>query len=371
MLLYTNLSVTGGGKLALFKRLQNWLYDRPTKVLGIDFSHDALKIVSMKMVNSPCAVDKMAAFDWPLELQNGGWVTQPEVTGDFLKSCLTKQGFSGTRAVVSAGSQVAFVREIDFPVMNETELESAMQWDAEQYIPMEPGSYYYDYLSGGKGNSDLEMKVLLFAASKEWIDSVERTLAMAGVRLLAVETEAVAVKRLVPDLQDFLLLDMGARTSQLTVFQRGWPVAQRNIPLGGAALTNALAEKLGEELEEAERIKRYRQDAAQLLCQFSSEEESVFTELGREVQRTADYYRVNNAAALFSTVVVTGGGWLSGCEDSLASFLHVSVRTLRPFSALSLSREQWDADYLTRLEGRMAVCVGLCLREAREHEAQD
>lgn len=371
MLSYTNLIVTGGGKLALFKWLQNWLYDRPTKVLGIDFSHDALKILSMKTGNSPCALEKLAAFDWPLELQNNGWVTQPEAAGDFLKACLTKQGISATRAVVSAGSQVAFVREIDFPAMTETELASAMQWDAEQYIPMEPGSYYYDYLSGGKGNSDLEMKVLLFAASKEWVDAVERILAMAGIRLLSVETEAIAVKRLVPELQDFLLLDMGARTSQLTVFQRGWPVAQRNIPLGGAALTNALAEKLGEEMEEAERIKRYRQDAAQLLCQFAPDEENVFTELGREVQRTADYYRVNNAEAVFSTVVVTGGGWLPACSDSLSSFLHISVRTLRPFSAVSLPLTQWDADYLSRLEGRMAVCVGLCLREAREHEAYD
>ena len=351
--------------MALFKRLQQWLYDRPTRVLGIDFSHDALKIVLMKTDLSH-SVEKLAAFDWPLELQNDDWLTQPEATGDFLKSCLMKQGISASKAIVSAGSQIAFVREIDFPVMTETELASAMQWDAEQYIPMEPGTYYYDYLPGGAGQSELEMKVLLFAAAKEWVDTVESILRAAGISLMAVETEAIALKRLIPDLQNFLLLDMGARTSQLTVFQRGCPVAQRNIPIGGATLTNALAEQLGEAPEEAERIKRYRADAAQLLCRLENQDDNIFTELGREVTRTADYYRVNSPDAVFSTVVVTGGGWLAGGSETLAAFLNTSVRTLQPFAAVRLSREQWDAEYLSRLEGRMAVSIGLCLREAGE-----
>ena len=352
--------------MALLKQLNDWLYDRPTNVLGIDFAGAALKIVSMKVGTNPGQIEKMTAMDWPPELKNGGWLSQPDAAALFLKQCLATQGITAKQAVVSAGSRVAFVREIDFPVMTEAELASAMQWDIEQYIPLEPGSYYYDYLPAGSGRSELEMKVLLFAAPKEWVDTVGRIVSEAGVKLIAVETEAMAVKRLVPDLADYLLLDMGEQTSQLTVFQRGLPVAQRNIPMGGDTLTDALAAHLGESPEEAERIKRHKPEAAMTLYEVDAEGSSLFAELGRELNRTADYYRVNNAGAVFSAVVITGGGWLPMCSEGLAAFLNTPVRTLRPFAPFGFARGQWDADYLTRLEARMAVAVGLCLREAEQ-----
>ena len=350
--------------MALLKRLKDWLYDRPTTILGIDFSGSALKIIKMKIGVQPCVIEKLTAVDWPPELQNDGWLAQPEEAGAFLKQCLATAGISAAKAVVSAGSHIAFVREVDFPVMTDAELDSAMQWDVEQYIPLEPGSYYYDYLPAGKGRTELEMKVLLFAAPKEWVNTVEQILSKADVELMAVETEAIAVKRLIPDLQDFLLLDMGNHTSQLTVFQRGLPVAQRNIPIGGESITKVLAERLAEEYDEAERIKRYQPEAIRSLWQTDAENVAIFTELGQELNRTADYYRVNNTKATFSAIVVTGGGWIPSCSEPLASFLHIPIRTLHPFTTISLLRKQWEADYLSRMENRMAVAVGLCLREA-------
>lgn len=357
--------------MALIKRLQDWLYDRPATVLGIDFSAAALKLVSMRIDQTPGCVDKLAAVDWPPALAEGAWLAQPEEAALFLKQCLSMHGINARQAVVSVSSRVAFVREIDFPMMSEDELASAMQWDIEQYIPLTPGSYYYDYLPAGSGKSELEMKVLLFAAPKEWVDTVARIIEQAGLKLTAVETEAMALKRLVPGLTDYLLLDMGNATSQLTVFQRGLPVAQRNIPIGSAYFTQALADYLGEPSEEAERIKRYRPDEAAGLCQQAEEGRSAFQALGREVNRTVEYYRINNSAAAFSAVVITGGGWLPAGGEGLAAFLNTSIQTLAPFQHVGLSRTQWDAEFLTRLEPRLAVAVGLCLREVQCHEAND
>ncbi len=351
--------------MALIKKLNDWLYDHPTSVLGIDFAGASLKLVLMRIAQTPCRIEKMAAVDWPPALADGAWLSRPEEAALFLKQCLSTQGMKARQAVVSVSSRVAFVREIDFPAMTDDELSSAMQWDIEQYIPLAPGSYYYDYLPAGRGKSDLEMKVLLFAAPKEWVDTIGRIVDQAGLKLTAVETEAMAVKRLVPDLADYLLLDMGETTSQLTVFQRGLPVAQRNIPLGGTYFTQALATRLDEPLEAAERIKRYRPAEAAVLCAPDQQGRSAFTELGREVNRTVDYYRINNNDAAFSAVVITGGGWLPAGSDDLAAFLNTSIKTLEPFRQIDLARGQWDAEFLTRLEARMAVAVGLCLREVQ------
>lgn len=324
--------------MAFLRRLKDWLYDVPTTVLGIDLSSTALKLISMKVGASSGGIEKMAAVDWPSELQDDGWLIKPNEAGAFLKQCLAQNGVFTRKAVVSVGSRIAFVREIDFPVMEKDELASAMQYGVDEYIPLAPDSYYYDYLPGGKGRNESEMKVVLFAAPKEWIIAVGQMLSAADIKLIAVETEALAIKRLIPDLNDFLLLDMGGHTAQLTVFQGGLPVAQRNIPIGGEAIAYSSAD--------------------------DDQENAALTNLGREVKRTVDYYRVNNEKAAFSALVVTGGGWLPAYRERLASFLQISIYTLQPFDNLLLFRNQWAPDYLRRLETRMAVAVGLGLREA-------
>lgn len=292
----------------------------------------------MKVGASSSVIEKMAAVDWPSELQDDGWLMKPKEAGAFLKQCLARNGIFARQAVVSVGSRIAFVREIDFPVMENEELASAMRCGVEEYIPLAPDSYYYDYLPGGKGRNESEMKVVLFAAPKEWVTTVAQILNAAYIKLIAVETEALAIQRLIPDLKDFLLLDMGGHTSQLTVFQGELPVAQRNIPTGG---DNIAYSPVGNDRETA-----------------------VLTNLGHEVNRTVDYYRVNNKEAAFSAIAVTGGGWLPAYRERLASFLHMPIYTLQPFDNLLLSRNQWAPDYLSRLETRMAVAVGLCLRGA-------
>lgn len=324
--------------MVFLQRLKDWLYDAPTTVLGIDLSSTALKFISMKVGVSSSVLDKMAAIDWPSELQDDGWLMKPEEAGAFLKQCLVRTGISTRQAVVSVGSRIAFLREIDFPAMTNEELASAVPCNVAEYIPLAPDSYYYDYLPGGKGRNESEMKVVLFAAPKEWINTVGQILSAADIKLIAVETEALAIKRLIPNLKDFLLLDMGDHTSQITVFQGDLPTAQRNIPTG--------------------------EDVAVYSSIGDDQASSALINLGREVKQTVDYYRVNNEEAAFSALVVTGGGWQPAYRERLASFLHMSIYTLQPFDNFLLSRNQWAPDYLSRLEARMAVAVGLGLREA-------
>jgi type IV pilus assembly protein PilM len=142
-----------------------------------------------------------------------------------------------------------------------------MQWEVERHIPFAASEVVMDF-QPLIAPEDLppeaqNMEVLLAVAQEDMINAHVETLFRAGLDPVALDVEPLAASRSLVDINRdagaydhiYALLNIGANTTDLSIIRHGLLSFTRPVPLAGDNITNAIAEGLGYEFHEAERVK--------------------------------------------------------------------------------------------------------------------
>ncbi|MGC8843044.1 MAG: type IV pilus assembly protein PilM, partial [bacterium] len=169
--------------------------------------------------------------------------------------------------VISAKGQTSVVvRIIEVPKMREEELADAMKWEIERHVPFAAtGAVTMDYAPLQPMDTIPEEgtgEVLMAVAEEGLINALVDTVSFAGLEPVAIDIEPLALGRCFvskdPQLknQTIAILQMGARSSELTIIVDDNPRLTRSLTIGGNNLTSAVGNALGVSDEEAEKIKK-------------------------------------------------------------------------------------------------------------------
>lgn len=350
------------------EKIMRFLTGHTGAVLGIDIGSGALKIAEMTHKNGKPFLKSAGIVEVPESMLEGNAIPDGEALSGVIRQAIAASGASAREAVIAVSSKLVFVRELTFPSMTKEELKEAIKWDVEKYVPYPPNSYYYDFSMIGKEKEGAEIKVLLVAASHDIVNCLSQAVADAGLKLIAVDIEPLAVLRTMPDADNVLVVDMGTAFSQITIFQQGSPVLTRDIDIGGQRFTEEVMQTLGLEFTEAERLKQRQEGLLQKPASgdntspLQQQLEMLILELTREVRRTAEYYQMQHQGTVFDRLVVTGGGakldnlidHIKGQFEDMQVFMHDPLRLIEMNPSL-------DPEYIKGLSSQLSVAVGLAL----------
>ncbi len=162
------------------------------------------------------------------------------------------------------------------------------------------------------------------------------------------------------------LVEVGSSVTNVVVHQGGVPRFVRILLMGGDDITEAVAERLGVAVPQAEDIKRRTGLSAVEQVAMASPVDRAIEAAGRafvdEVRGTLSYYSAQIGAARIHRVVVSGGGSrLSGLVERLAAATRLPVENARPLSALSIGKTGLSPEQLADVEPTVTVPVGLAL----------
>ena len=351
----------------LKKHLVHWFAGQSPNIVGIDIGTGQVKAAELSLHSGHPILKAAGLIDLPEHVVEDGYVFEREALADSIRRLLATSGISSRDVVVAVAGRAVFVREIIFPVMTKEELKAAVRWDMEKYVPYEPDSYYYDFAVIGPGKDEAELKVLLVAAPHELVNTLADALAAAGCKLLAIDIEPLAVFRTLHDVKNTMVIDIGTTISQISVFQDESPAVTRLIPIGGRKFTEVIMQTTGLEYPEAERLKqqtgmlKYR-DLKGELSMAHQRLQLLASELGREVERTVEYYQAQNRETVLDRIYLTGGGSkLDNLPEYLAAQLgDIQVLRHNPLSVLTPAASL-DREYLHGLAPQLAVAIGLAL----------
>lgn len=172
----------------------------------------------------------------------------------FLKPALGK--FSTRDVAVNLPEAKCFVRLIHVAPMTDSEIDAAVPFEAESYIPVPIDQVYLDWQR--LHEADGKVALLLVASPKDYVDQVLTAVRGAGLTPVAVEVESQGLARaLVPegDKQSVLIADMRAAGTDLIMIEHGNIQFTSTIPVGGVAITDAIAHGLDVPVKRAEEIK--------------------------------------------------------------------------------------------------------------------
>lgn len=355
------------------EKLLRKIAGRREDAIGLDIGSGSVKMADVVLRNGKPYLKRMALMESPERAVEEGAIAEEDLLADTLQKLAAKNGFAGGRVAAALGGRNLFIREVNFPRMTEKEMREAIRWDLEKYVPFSPDNLYFDFWIVGSGATEMEVRVLLVAVPKEVVDSLVRVVKKAGLKLIAIDIEPLAIQRTLPAVADCMVIDSGAAVSQVTLFQKHSPVFTRNIPIGGNQFTETMMEGLEIGREEAELVKHR---GANLLEPVESSSEAadivqsqidrVVAELAGEVRRTLEYYQVQNRNVSISSVFITGGGAkMAQLPEKLSAILELPVVLHDPLLNMEIA-PSFNRQYLRGVGPQMAVAVGLALRGCEE-----
>lgn len=337
---------------------------------GLDIGSSSLKLVELKADRSHGRVLNLygnSPLSRPVNISAESEEELRELSG-VIKEFVNTFSLGSNKVVVALPESQIFTRVVSFPKMGEKELVSAMQYEAQQYVPVSLSEVSLDYQIIDEGNGvGNQMEVLIIAAPKALVSKYMKLTQEASLEVVGLETETIAVARsLIPDAKTptTMIVNIGALTTDLSVVSLSAVRFTRSISTGGTAMARSISQSLGFDLGQAEEYKKtYGMDSNQLEGKIMQAIKPIFDVITDEIKRSIAFYNTHHKEDKIKRAVVCGGtASLPGAIVYIASSLDLEVELGNPWSGVSIP-ERFPRQELEENGPSFAVAVGLALKE--------
>lgn len=346
--------------------------------VGLDIGTSSVRAAELAFGRGGTTLTRFGQVALPEGAVRAGEVVDSQAVTRAIKQLWAQARFTTKRVVLGVANQKVLVRQVDLSWMPLAELKATLPMHVQDFVPMPVEQAVLDLYPLEEltdENGARLHRVLLVAAARNMVDATLGAVTAAGLRPVMVDLASFAVLRSLakPDLLGLgepeaeALVDVGARVTNIVVHQAGVPRFVRILPLGGAALTEAVAERLGIPLEQAEAVKQGTGLAALAggLVDPTPEGrvlESAGEQFLEQVRGSLDYYLAQPGSIRISRLLLSGGGGrLPGLAERLAAATRLPVSHASPLRELAIGKTGLTEEQLDYVAPLATVPVGLAL----------
>lgn len=360
------------------------------EALGLEIGSANLKLVELS--GSPPSLRGLAIRTTPPGTIQDGVVVDPGALAAEIRDMLSELR-TRKRYVVAAASNLAVItRTLQVPKMPVKQLEEAVRWEAERYIPFPIDEVVLDYASLDTPENipdGEQMDVVVGAARHETVSSLVEVLKASGLEPVVIDIKPFAgLRTLASKLHPedgrepiTLFLEIGAESSALVLTRGERLLLNRVINLSGKDFTAAISRSFNLDPIAAEEAKKNYALATiptedeELLLDFDAERERfnparmydairpVLVEFTTELRRSLEFFRVQVGDLGVDQGFVAGGGSkLKSLVPLLSDTLGIPLEIADPWEGIQLDKGRFDLDYIKSLAPEFTVPVGLALR---------
>jgi len=309
-------------------------------VVGLDIGSDHIRLAQLKAQGAGFALQRYGVVPLPMGSVVEGEVVDADSVGAAVRDLMRATGVRpGTEVAVGVSNQKVVVRLVDLPYMEKAELAGAIQYQAQDYIPIPVEEAILDFQIIGDYMTSADehmMEVLLVAAQRDMIDQMVRSVDRAGLRLREVDVTPFAIVRgllgvspsafsLDAEPEATAIIHLSAGITNIVVVEKGIPRFTRVSSVAANDLTQAVATALNISFAAAEdlkvRVGLPSPDEGGVVVEFPADidpdvargtQEALEREVSRfiaEVRRSLDYYLTQTSQVRsVSKVLLTGSG---------------------------------------------------------------
>lgn len=345
------------------------LFSKQDDLVGIDIGSSSVKLIQLRQVKEGYELVHLGMAALPPETIVDHSVMDSVTLVDCLRDLVENQKVKTKNVATSVSGHSVIIRNIYLPNMTSDEVEASIEWEAEQYIPFEISEVNLDFQILGPDSKDpAQMKVLLVAAKKEFIQDYLTVFGECGLTPVVVDVDCFALENAYqlnydPENGLIALVNVGASSMNINILKDGVSVFTRDIQNGGNLFNEELQKRLGLNGEEAERVKLGERtgevDAATVaeVLRYASET------LAQEIQRSLDFFAATSTDGKAGKLYLAGGvSRTAGLDSVLGRQLGIPVEILNPFRRITMDENRFDPAFVEAVRPLFAVGVGLATR---------
>lgn len=343
--------------------------------MGIDIGTGQIKIVELQKNRGNFELKNYAVLNIAVDSEE---VIQTSslnmLEGDVIlriKNLIKQAGIIGKEVVMSISSFSAFSTLIEMPKMPEHELAKAIEFEARRYIPIPLREVHLDWAIIGdkkkesvdnlnRGKTAEKYEILLVALPNDLLKKYEKISFSIGIKLKSLELETFALTRaLIGDTPNpMLLVDLGKRSTTLSIVEQGVVLLSKNLDIGGNEISRGISRALNISFERAETMKHSME-----LTGDNSLKKVVSMTLDiiiSEINRLLDIYFQKHQKKAEKIILTGGMSNLKGFGEYFQTKLNLPIEKGNPWRNINYPKVLEPA--LTDLASVLSVAVGLALR---------
>ena len=342
--------------------------------LAVDFGAGSLKLAEFEVNEAGGLRLKNFAIK-PLGAEGAQEATREAAILKALQEVLVEKGVKSRNVNVCAPGFHVFSKFVKLPPVDAGKVTQIIQYEAQQNVPFPLAEVVWDYQILGSAPSG-ELEVLLVAIKSEVVEGLFRVTEQAKLRLNLCDASPAALcnafRYNYGDLEDCtMLLDIGAKTSNLLFFEKG-KVFSRSINLGANAITQDFANEAKLKFDDADKIKiaegfvslggAYEEPENPHQAAISKIARQFMTKLHIQVNQTMQFYRGQQSGSAPQRLYLSGGASIMPyTAQFFAEKLNVPVEYFNPFRNVQIDPSV-SLEELARVAHSLGEVVGLGLR---------
>ncbi|MFZ2969798.1 MAG: type IV pilus assembly protein PilM [Minisyncoccia bacterium] len=348
--------------------------------LGVDIGTTGMRLVELKKEDSKSVLVNYGHLESEDYLSVGSsgnnrladntYLSHDRIVKD-LSEVIGAMGIMAKKISMSIPIASAFSSVISLPDVPESEIDKAINFEARRYIPipLDEVSFGWSLISkhsGEDGNKDGKkgIKVLLVAIPGDITLKYSNIAQALKLDLISLETESFPLARSLANGEQgvFTIVDIGSRTTSITVVENGVVLASHGVSnIGGVEITNVLSHGFNVDLKRAESLKR------DIGLKFSGTDKKVseimmpiVSVISADIRKINESYSRDNKRDVSRVILTGGSASLPGIVEFLNKDLNINVEIGNPWKNISHD-VKLDAK-LVEIAPHFSIAIGLALR---------
>ncbi|MBF0311794.1 MAG: type IV pilus assembly protein PilM [Oligoflexia bacterium] len=347
----------------------------PVDVLGVDIGQSAVRIAEVVRTKSgECHLVKFGCKFLPEGALIEDELVQADQVLEAIQSCVSESSFRKKEVCIGLSGTNTMSKKMQIADGTDQEITDQVNWESEQYIPFGTEEAIVSYSIMGK-NQGGGVDVMVAAAKKDLVESYKVLVSKSGLKLKIVDLDLFAVSNVFEivlaekhrtDEAGILLIDFGARKTNMIIYLKGMVVFTREINLGGTVITEEIQRQLGLSYTEAEDLKIHGDENGNIPEEIVEIIRINLDNFFNEIRKTLTFFMTASTDITLGSCYITGGtSLIPGLAEGLAKAIHVDVAYLNPFEKIRYNEKNFSDDDINYIASCGCVALGLALRKIK------
>ena len=339
------------------------------EVMGVDIGSSAVKIVQLRRASNHWLVTAAGIVDISDKgVDNPG--RKETNSARAIHNCMRLSGIKTKLAVCGVGGAEVAVRNFEFPIIPDEQIERAIMLEAKQVCPFNTDQVAVDYrlIPDGEGKT----RGYLVVATDRLIKSMVRLADRAHLNCALMDVDGLALLNCFNELEKpeknhgTAILNIGSNCTTFTVEgEGGWPFI-RNLGYAGDSIIEGIAAE-NEMTPDAVKA-MFAGDPKEITANIQGSFKRACDRLITDIVKTVRYYGAQERSSDIRKILVCGGFALFGeLVKILEGSLPMDVKLWNPFEKMRCHVGRNHRGILVKSILRkngpaMAVAAGLAMR---------
>ncbi|GDY19430.1 pilus assembly protein PilM [Verrucomicrobiota bacterium] len=337
---------------------------RRENIVAIDLGAEHTKAVYLQRKSDRCLLAGYARLDTP----TGPNPYAPEILGPHLRAVVNATGARTRRITLVVGPNDALIRHAEMPMVPVPDMRIMLKLGSKTYLQQDLPDHLFDchlqsLLTETKkpeSNRTLQKcRVLVGGVKRQFLENLRAAARQADLSLDTVTSSLIApanaFEMAFPDAfaaAIVALVDIGAKTSTITILLNGQVILNRIVNFGSARVVQGVQEALGVDAKSLGGLQNIPATDLEGVLP------ALLIPLGRELRASIDFFEHQEDKQVAQAFFSGGLARLEPAVQALQSELMVPCQTWNPLSFLQFALPPEQLGEIEGLAPQLTIAVG-------------